>query len=231
MSNPPTAFRRAAGVTTLAAAPFMIAASVLFFFASGGSDAVANPAHLLGINSARIEALRWGALTDVFGFYLLLVPMFLAVGGELARRDEGFARLSMLGGLAYALLGATAGIALAYAGPPLLRAFAAARPGHADGIALAFTTLVNSVYKGIWQTLELIPVAVWAIGTGVLVRARHRALGVAAIAGGVGAVLIALARMLQLPDGALSIVLPLAALYPISQLWLGVLLFRGSPLT
>lgn len=122
MPSPPKPFRRAAGLTTLAAAPFMIAASVLFFFAAGASDAITNPAHLLGINGARIEAFRWGALTDVFGFYLLLVPMFLAVGCELARRDQGFARLSMLGGIAYALLGATAGIVLAYAGPPLLRA-------------------------------------------------------------------------------------------------------------
>lgn len=231
MSDAPTAFRRAAGVSTLVAAAFMVAATVLFFFASGGSDAIADPAHLLGISSERIEALRWGALTDVLGFYLLLIPMFIVVGAELARRKEGLARLSMLGGIAYALLGATAGIVLAYAGPPLLHAFAAARPGHTDGIALAFTTLVNTVYKGVWQTLELIPVAVWSIGTGALVRARHRALGVAAIGGGVGAVLIAAGRMFQLPDGTLSIILPLAALYPISQLWLGVLLFRGTALT
>lgn len=128
-------------------------------------------------------------------------------------------------------MGATAATVLAYAGPPLLRAFAAARPGHAEGIALAFTTLVNTIYKGIWQTLELIPLAVWAVGTGVLVRPRHRALGIIAIAGGAGAVLIVLARILQLPDEVLAAILPLAALYPISQLWFGLLLFRGSPLT
>lgn len=100
MSDPPTMFRRVAGGATLAAAPFMVAASVLFFVASGGADVVANPARLLGIDSARIDALRWGALADALGFYLLLIPMFVAVGAELARRDEGFARLSMLGGIA-----------------------------------------------------------------------------------------------------------------------------------
>ena len=230
MSDPPGALRRAAGITTLAAAAFMIAASVLFVVASGGAESLANPAKLLGISSTRIEALRWGALADTFGFYLLMIPMFLTVGDDLSRRNPALARLSALGGISYSLLGATAAIVLAYAGPPLLRAFAAAQPGHADGIALTFTTLVTTIYRGIWQTLELIPVAVWAIGTGLLVWERHRALATAAVTGGVGALLVALARMLQLPDAALAAVLPLAALYPISQVWLGALLFRGSRL-
>jgi hypothetical protein len=37
--------------------------------------------------------------------------------------------------------------------------------------------LTNAVYKGAWQTLEVLPLAVWAAGTGVLLWSKRRVLG------------------------------------------------------
>jgi uncharacterized protein GlcG (DUF336 family) len=38
-------------------------------------------------------------------------------------------------------------------------------------------TVVDAVYKGVWQTLEVLPLAVWAAGTGVLLWCKRRVLG------------------------------------------------------
>jgi Helix-turn-helix domain len=58
----------------------------------------------------------------------------------------------------------------------LARAFGCARVVYNDGIALAFRVLTDAVYKGAWQTLEVLPLAVWASGTGVLLWGRRRLL-------------------------------------------------------
>jgi hypothetical protein len=58
----------------------------------------------------------------------------------------------------------------------LLRADDQADPTVRGGIALAFQVLTNAVDKGAWQTLEVLPLAVWAAGTGVLVWSKRRVL-------------------------------------------------------
>ncbi len=50
-------------------------------------------------------------------------------------------------------------VVLAEAGPLLLGAYDQADPAAPDGIALAFRVLTDAVYKGAWQTLEVLPLA------------------------------------------------------------------------
>ena len=161
-------FRRIAGVSALVAVVVGGLSGVLFLAAGGFRlDSLLDPVRLLGVGSSRAQLLRWGALTDMLGYYLLLVPLFICVGSELRPRGGPIVDLFTVAGVLYAAIGATAAVVLAEAGPVLLRAYDQADPAARSGIALAFQVLTNAVYKGAWQTLEVLPLAVWASAAAV----------------------------------------------------------------
>lgn len=227
----PARFRRVAGFTTLVAAVFMLVATVLFLAASGFDwRTLDQPSRLLGIGSVTIELLRWSLIADML-VYLLSIPLFLCVGSELEREHGSSVRVLTTAGVLYAIVGALAATIFLYAGPPLLHSYAASAQGDRAGITLAFATLTDVIYRGLWQTLELIPLAVWSIGTGLLLRARRRGMGTLGVIGGAGALLVALGRMTQVPVAVIAIPLCLFALDAVYQVWLGaVLLWDSDPL-
>jgi hypothetical protein len=133
----------------------------------------------------------------------------------------------------YAAIGATAAVVLAEAGPALLGAYDQADPAARDGIALAFRVLTDAVYTGAWQTLEVLPLAVWAAGTGVLLWDRRRVLGGIGIAMGILGLVSAVARMTQVEVGtgpAIGYAVLAAALFAAYMVWLALLLLRQAPL-
>lgn len=228
----PAAFRRLAGVTMLAAA-FLGLVAVASFWAAAGFNiqrAFIEPPGLLGIGSAKVEILRWGALADML-VYLLSIPLFLCVGSELADDRGRAVRVLTTSGVLYATIGSLAAVTLAYAAPPLLHAYTAAAPGGRAGITLAFTTLTNVIYRGWWTTLELIPLGVWTMGTAIILRGRHRGLGTLGLLAGAGAFLSVVGRMTQAPTAVIAVPFALFGLTVIYQVWLAVLLLKGSPLS
>lgn len=67
------------------------AISAVFFLAAADwhFERVLRPALLVGAGSSNAQLIRWGAFTDMLGYYLLLVPLFwpsplsLAAGSSL----------------------------------------------------------------------------------------------------------------------------------------------------
>ena len=224
--NGATRFRRVAGYTTLGAAAFSLAASVLFLAASGFDWRTLNePSRLLGIGSATIVTLRWSLVADML-VYLLSIPLFLCLGSELASEHGPTVHVFTTSGVFYSIIGALAATIFLYAGPPLLHAYTGAAPSERPGITLAFATLTDVIYRGLWETLELIPMGVWAIGTGLLLRTHRRRLGTVGVVGGAGVLLIALCRITQAPTVVITPFLPLLTLVAVYQVWLGVILLR-----
>jgi hypothetical protein len=124
-------------------------------------------------------------------------------------------------------------VVLATAAPPLLESYQQADPEARGGLALAFTTLVDAVYKGAWQTLEVIPLATWFIGTGVLLGARRRLLGAVGITGGAAGLTGSALRMADvdlLGPAAVGSIALVGVLFAVYVVWLAVLLLRGSEL-
>ena len=227
-------FRRIAGVSAILAVLVGGLSGVLFLAAGGFNlDGLLDPVRLLGVGSSRAQLLRWGALTDMLGYYLLLVPLFVCVGSELRPRGGPIVDLFTVAGVLYAAIGATAAVVLAEAGPVLLRAYDQADPAARGGIALAFQVLTNAVYKGAWQTLEVLPLAVWAAGTGVLVWSKRRVLGGIGITMGILGLVSAAVRMTQVGVGtgpAVGYAALAATLFAVYMVWLALLLLRQTPL-
>jgi hypothetical protein len=227
-------FRRIAGISALLAVLVGGLSGVLFLAAGRfGSDALLDPMRLLESGASRAQLLRWGALTDMLGYYLLLIPLFVCVGSELRHRAGPIVDLLTVGGVLYAAIGATAAVVLAEAGPLLLRAYDQADTTARDGIALAFRVLTDAVYKGAWQTLEVLPLAVWAAGTGVLLWGRRRLLGGIGITMGVLGLLSAVVRMTQVEVGTgagVGVAALVGGLFAAYMIWLALLLLRQAPL-
>jgi hypothetical protein len=74
-----------------------------------------------------------------------------------------------MGALGYVLAGGAAAAALAFAGPMLMHAHAA---GTADqpAVAALFAVLSEVVFRAIWQFLDMLLLAAWWIGLGLLLR-------------------------------------------------------------
>jgi hypothetical protein len=106
-------FRRIAGVSALVAVLVGGLSGVLFLVAGEFRlDSLLDPVRLLGVGSSRAQLLRWGALTDMLGYYLLLVPLVVCVGSELRPRGGPIVDLFTVAGVLYAGIGATAAVVL-----------------------------------------------------------------------------------------------------------------------
>jgi hypothetical protein len=178
--------------------------------------------------------LRWGALTDMVSYYLLLVPFFVAVGVRLRRRVGAMADLLTVGGLMYSTIGALAAAVLAIAGSDLVEVYQSSSGATQEAAAIGFRTVTNAVYFASWQTLEIIPLGAWAIGSGLVLRRSRPGLGAVGI--GLGAVCLvgSLATMLDLTSSLGPWLVPLAGgfglLFWAYALWLSALLLRRAEL-
>jgi hypothetical protein len=84
-------------------------------------------------------------------------------------------------------------------GAALMRAYTSASLTQRASIVTVFTMLHNIVFLGLWQTLEVIPAAVWLLGIGAnLYRARHRVFALVLLALGTFILLALAGQMLGL---------------------------------
>ena len=141
------------------------------------------------------ETFRWAVILDMLGYYLLLAPLFVAVGRRLYDLGEQAAGWWTIGALIYVTAGSVAAIALAYGVPPLLRGYAQASGSGRQGLVLALTALVEAAVRGVWQTLDPIVVGAWAVASGLaLRRLGRRALGAIGVVLGTSAALFCVLR-------------------------------------
>jgi hypothetical protein len=142
---------------------------------------------LVGQAPENAELFRWAMILDMLGYYVLLAPLFVAVGRRLYDLGEQGAALWTIGALMYVTAGSVAAMALAYGVPPLLRGYAQASSSQQEGFVLALTALGEAAVHGVWQTFDPIVTGAWAVATGLaLGRLGHGFLGrVGVVLGGV----------------------------------------------
>lgn len=166
------------------------------------------------------ELFRWAMILDMLGYYVLLAPLFVAVGRHLYDLGEQTAALWTIGALMYVTAGSVAAMAFAYGVPPLLRGYAHA-PGLArEGLVLALTALGEAAGRGVWQTFDPIVVGAWALASGLaLRRLGRRFLGPVGVALGSAAILFAALRTTDVPE---PVLLAAAAVFAV-VIWVYVL--------
>ena len=187
---------RLATVTAVAGL-LLMGTSGFLMFAAGNFEAeiVNDPLALVAQGSGAAELMRWACVADLIG-YLLMAPLALYFFGRF--RGDQFIALYTFAGLVYVLIGATGAVILGAAAPPLMRAYPSALAAQQEAIGTDFSTVHHIVLRGQWQTLELIPAAVWLLGVGhSSYRSGGRALGIVLFVIGALAAVGAAGRLLS----------------------------------
>jgi hypothetical protein len=169
---------------------------VLFLQATDGHPSELLHMELLVAQApSNAETFRWAVILDMLGYYILLAPLFVAVGRRLYDLGEHTAALWTIGALIYVTAGSVAAMALAYGVPPILGGYAQASGSARQGVVLALTALVEAAVRGVWQTLDPIVAGAWAAATGLaLRRLGRRSLGAIGIVLGTSAALFCVLR-------------------------------------
>ncbi|MBK6699612.1 MAG: hypothetical protein IPG55_06860 [Saprospiraceae bacterium] len=142
---------------------FLVAGSVNFNF-----DFFSNPVLIFSIPNVHIGMLRWSMISDIFGYYLLLLPALFLMN-EWLRDITGWRTLITFCGTSYILLGAIGAAILAVTWPSFLVKFPAASPEQQETIKLLFDTFSQMVYGGLWNLLDTIFGGVWFVGIGIFI--------------------------------------------------------------
>ena len=151
-------------VMGLAAAVFAVA-SVVYFGVAMGFDPSAGAElvqRLATVEASDAVFVRWGAVTDMLGYYLLPVVVIVAVRKRIVWPNPTVRDVVTVAGVMYGTIGAIGAAALASAAPALIES------GSTDA-QLVLETL-GRVVQGLWQWLEALPFIVWAGGVALALR-------------------------------------------------------------
>ncbi len=219
-------FSRAAGLVAVLSLPFA-AANLFTMFAAVHFDGrgMSDPLVLLRAGGSAPTLWRWAMVFDILGYYLLLLPPLLVLHRWLAERDRDWANLAVGLLVAYTLIGASGGGALALALPRLITAYGA-DPTHRATLETVFLSYTDGIYRGLWNLLEELLAGLGWLVMGLLIRGVRRRLGLITVV--LGAVCLAdsigvMINVAGLADSALSVYLVLA---PVWACWVGSLILR-----
>lgn len=153
-------------VLGVGAALFAVASGVCFGLAIGfDPEAGAELERLVDAEPGDAVFVRWGAITDMLGYYLLPVAVIVMVRKRIDWPTRPVGDLATVAGIMYGTIGAIGAAALASAAPPLIET------GTTDAHLVLGT--LTSIVEGLWQWLEAIPFVVWAGGVALALRPAH----------------------------------------------------------
>jgi Domain of unknown function (DUF4386) len=221
-------FQRLAAIAAILSAPLAFGNMALGLAAIGFAPTpgmLSDAAAALPIKGIDANLLRWSLICDMFGYYLLLGPLALALGRRLEQERPSFVRLATCCGLGYVLVGAIGAVALAATAPPLIDAHAQAAGAERAAIELLYDGFVNIV-NGLWNMLEVILGGVWWLTIGATVRAKRPALGVLSTVLGIAAWIDAAGMILNIALFSAIGLAGILLLIPVWSLSFGIDLLR-----
>ncbi|MCB0534098.1 MAG: hypothetical protein H6574_24275 [Lewinellaceae bacterium] len=189
-------------------------------------DAFSDP--VLTLQYAHNHALaKWFNLLDLFGYYLLLLPLVFYFHQQYKYRSP-WMPLITFSGAAYALVGALGAAILTALWPEQMKDYLTASPEEKQLISTIFSTTTLLVTKGMWNILEVLFAAVWWIGLGRLLWSERKTIGLITMAAGISTLLDALGNIfeiLPLSELGMNIYLVLGIVWPVV---IGISLMRKS---
>jgi hypothetical protein len=224
-----TSFFKIAGLVALLSCPVALASLMLIFAAFNWDFETAfDPVKAIAFQPDPSATLRWGWILDIFGYYLPIVPLALALHRRLSFAAPLHSQLFTLCGLGYILVGAIGAAMLAGATVPLYEAYAAGDVAQKAAVTQIFANLNNEVMSGVWNIFTMTLAAVWFLGTGWLLRSEYRGLGIFTSLLGIASLADVIGYVLQseaLSGAGLNFYLFLA---PVWAAWAGLVVWKKA---
>jgi hypothetical protein len=221
---------RVAGVTALLAAAAQIGDFVVIFTVGGDelSQVFTDPLSLLRAGPGARIAMHWSPLLSMLGYQLLLLPLvvFLRTSLQAESRNTGMVDLYAACGFAYIVIAAIGSALMAIVHPYLMTANVGASPTQREAIEITLLAFHNGIAYGVWNLLQTIPVGVWLLGTGLLLRPRQPMLGIFTAILGALALLIWVTAALDMRG--VPFLTFWAMLLTIWTIWMGISILRGA---
>jgi hypothetical protein len=136
-------------------------------------DRFLEPTLIIGAGAIPAELLRWAAVLDLFGYYLATAVLAYVLWRQLRPRNPLIADLSTTAAVGYALAGGVGAAVIAMVAPTLMHAYTDATAAGQVLIAAQFATVLQVVWRAIWQFLDAILLAAWWLGIGRLLHQDH----------------------------------------------------------
>ncbi|HET6542667.1 MAG TPA: hypothetical protein VFG46_19395 [Chryseolinea sp.] len=189
-------------------------------------EAFANPAKLLDMPGVDVSQLRWFMLLDLFGYYLLLLPLIFFVHSKL-KSKTALAPLFTSLGFGYVLVGCIGAAVLAVIWPSLLERYGMATTAMQEVYKADFLFSTDFVVKGLWNYLEVLLGGVWWLGIGYFV-IHHRGLKIMTFVLGTSCLVDGFGELFQFPlmaEIGLNIYLILGIAWPV---WVGITILKNK---
>jgi len=178
MNDHPSFQRLAARITILAVISYLISVVLLLAVMNYSFSIEAFSGAMISAGSRGAGLLRWAMIFDVFGSYLLLTPLALHLWVWLRPKSPNHVTLYTLCGLAYILIGSMGAIVLSAVLPQLMNEYVQASATQRDTLQVVFDSLLNAVFLGLWNPLEVFLLSIWLIGLGPLIQRERQGLGI-----------------------------------------------------
>ncbi len=219
-------FQRTAAVTAIVSGPLAYSNMILGMMAVDFNFEVFENMRLaLDTGTRGASLFRWSLIADMFGYYLLIIPLAIVLWQWLKPRDPGRVSLFALCLISYSLIGAIGAAILAAVWPPLIEAYSA-NAEQAASIAVVFDAFTSMVYVGLWNILEEFLVGVGLVGFGLMLRSERRAIGNTTLVLGVATLVDSIGTIIGLEAVALPALYVYLILAPIWATWFGIDLLR-----
>lgn len=181
---------------------------------------------LIAIGSAAAGFIRWSYWLNMLGNYLLLIPLALLLYQWLTPINLDYTRLFTASGLLYLVLGAAGSAILASAWPFLIEQYEVASQAQQEILQLDFQVVNAIAEEGLHGVIQNLAGAVWFLGIGSLLRAKHNSLGILAVAIGIFLSLNTLGNAFNIEALSLIGLTANILLGPLWSIWIGILLVQ-----
>lgn len=219
--------KQVAGLTVVSGLLALLCLVLLGIALADNPDAYDDPMQLLRMPNLNVDLVRWSMLSDLLGYYLLLLPVIYFLRPYLRERTP-WADLITGCATAYVLVGAIGAVVMAEVVCPLLTRYATAPAGQQAHLRTTYQTMNWLVYNGLWNLLETLLAGVWWILTGFVLRTWHKALGWTTLVLGIFTALDALGNLLGWRAVAALGLNGYLLLAPVWAIWLGGLLYQRA---
>jgi len=129
------------------------------------SDVLSDPLLILSSAGINVTAARWSMILDMFGYYLLLLPVIYLLNDWMKERSS-WSKMVTFCGIAYVLIGSLGASVLAVIWPKIIAGFPLANVAEQQILKANFSLINDMVYSGMWNLLEMTFAATWWIFIG-----------------------------------------------------------------